>query len=229
MGKWQLGTIAGKHPLDQGFDHFLGFHGDTPDYYGADPDDPLWRDRARAMNTGYVTDTLADEAEAILRAKRDRPLFLYFSLTAIHDPLQTTLAFAVDGEDRALGRVVAAAKPDTLFIFAGDNGRFINTPFRGGKYDIWEGGVRVPFIAAWRGRIPAGQSVATPVSLLDVAPTAMAATGAPVPAALDGLSLLSPLPADRLVYFGAMGRGGVAVRQGRWKLYQGYQGVPTRL
>ena len=57
----------------------------------------------------------------------------------------------------------------------------------------------------------------------------MAATGAPVPAALDGLSLLSPLPADRLVYFGAMARGGVAVRQGRWKLYQGYQGVPTRL
>ena len=95
VGKWQLGTIAGKHPLDQGFDHFLGFYGDTPDYYGADADDPLWRDRARAMNTGYVTDTLADEAEAILRAKRDRPLFLYFSLTAIHDPLQTTLAFAV--------------------------------------------------------------------------------------------------------------------------------------
>jgi arylsulfatase A-like enzyme len=229
VGKWQLGTIGGKHPLDQGFDHFLGFHGDTPDYYGADPDDPLWRDRTRILNTGYVTDTLAGEAETVLRTKRERPLFLLLSLTAIHDPLQTTMAFAVGGVDRALGRVVAAAKPDTLFIFAGDNGRFVNTPLRGAKYDIWEGGVRVPFIAAWRGRIAAGQSVATPVSLLDVAPTAMAATGAPVPAALDGLSLLSPLPAERRIFFGAMGRGGVAVRQGRWKLYLGYHGVPTRL
>lgn len=229
VGKWQLGTIAGKHPLDQGFEHFLGFHGDTPDYYGVDPDDPLWRDRTRIMNTGYVTDTLADEAETILRTGRDRPLFLFLSLTAIHDPLQTTMAFAVDGVDRALGRVVAAAKPDTLFIFAGDNGRFVNTPLRGGKYDIWEGGVRVPLITAWRGHIAAGQSVATPVSLLDVAPTAMAATGSPLAPLFDGLSLLSPLPPERRIFLGAMGRAGHAVRQGRWKLYLGYQGVPTRL
>ena len=229
VGKWQLGTIAGKHPLDQGFEHFFGFHGDTPDYFGADPDDPLWRDRTRVLNTGYVTDTLANEAETILRAGRDRPLFLFLSLTAIHDPLQTTMDYAVDGVDRALGRVLAAARPDTLVILAGDNGRFVNAPLRGGKYSIWEGGVRVPFILAWQGRVPAGASSAAPISLLDVAPTAMAAAGAPVPAALDGLDLLAPLPAPRQIFFGAMGHAGHAIRQGRWKLYLGYEGLPVRL
>ena len=191
VGKWQLGFTAGRHPLDQGFDSFYGFNGITPDYFGDDPDAPLYRDRTQIRNTGYVTDTLAAEAERVLRAPRGKPLFLYLPLTAIHDPLQTTIGEAVQGVDRAVGRVVAAAKPDTLFVFAGDNGRKTNAPFKGGKYSIWEGGVRVPFIVRWTGRVPAGRRVATPVSLLDVAATAMAAAGAPVPAALDGLNLLN--------------------------------------
>ena len=229
VGKWGLGFKAGKHPLDQGFDHFFGFANATPNYFGDDPDAPLWRDRARIKNSGYVTDTLAAEAVRILQSTRTKPLFLYIPLTATHDPLQTSLAVAVQGVDRALGRVVAAAKPDTLFVFAGDNGRRGNAPLRGGKYSIWEGGVRVPFILAWQGRVPAGASSATPVSLLDVAPTAMAAAGAPVPAALDGLDLLTPLPAPRQIFFGAMGHAGYALRQGRWKLYLGYEGLPVRL
>ena len=146
VGKWHLGFTGGRHPLDQGFDSFYGFKGITPDYFGHDPDAPLFRNRTQIQNTGYVTDTLAAEAERILRAPRSKPLFLYVPLTAIHDPLQTTLAVAVQGVDRAVGRIVAAAKPDTLFILAGDNGRKTNAPFKGGKYSIWEGGVRVPFM-----------------------------------------------------------------------------------
>jgi arylsulfatase A len=165
----------------------------------------------------------------ILKAPRKKPLFLYVALTATHDPLQTTLAFAVQGVDRAVGQIAAAAKGHTLVVFAADNGRFANAPLRGGKYDIWEGGVRVPFIMRWTGRVPAGRRVATPVSLLDVAPTTMAAAGAPVPGDLDGLDLLGAVPADRAVFFGAFGRAGHAVRRNQWKLYEGYEGVPVQL
>lgn len=229
VGKWGLGFNPGKHPLDQGFDHFFGFANATPNYFGDDPDAPLWRDRTRIKNSGYVTDTLAAEAVRILQSIRTKPLFLYIPLTATHDPLQTSLAVAVQGVDRALGRVVAAAKPDTLFVFAGDNGRRGNAPLRGGKYSIWEGGVRVPFILRWTGRIGAGAQSATPVSLLDVVPTVLAAAGAPIVESLDGLNLLGVVPAEREIYFGAYRRRGSAVRAGRWKLYRDYEGMPVRL
>lgn len=229
VGKWHLGFGTGQHPLDQGFDQFLGFKGITPDYCGHDPQAPLYRNRTQVKNTGYVTDALADEAVRILNAARSKPLFLYLPLTAIHDPLQTTMGFAVQRVDVAVGRIVAAAKPGTLFFFAGDNGRGGNAPLKGGKYDIWEGGVRVPFILRWQGHVAGGSRNATPVSLLDVAATAMAAAGAAVPADLDGLNLLGSVPANRNVYFGAFGKAGFAVRQGKWKLYKDYEGAATRL
>lgn len=114
VGKWHLGFTGGRHPLDQGFDQFFGFKGITPDYYGHDPQAPLYRNRTEIRNTGYVTDTLADEAVRILQARRTTPLFLYVSMMAFHPPLQTTLTFAVQRVDVALGRIVAAARVRTL-------------------------------------------------------------------------------------------------------------------
>lgn len=229
VGKWHLGFARGQYPLDQGFDHFLGFKGTTPNYFGDDPRAPLYRDRTRIHNTGYVTDTLADEAVRILQAPRSKPLFLYVPMMAFHPPLQTTLDFAAQRVDVAIGRIVSAAKPNTLFIFTSDHGDTRNRPLRGGKYDIWEGGVRVQFIVTWRGRVPMGARNATPISLLDIAPTIIGAAGATIPADLDGLNLLGNVPADRNVYFGAYGRAGYAVRQGRWKLYKNYERVATQL
>ena len=229
VGKWHLGFTGGRHPLDQGFDQFLGFKGITPNYYGHDPEAPLYRNRTAIRNTGYVTDTLADEAVRILAARRTKPLFLYVPLTAIHDPLQTTLPFAISGVDRAVGRIVGAAKKDTLFIFAGDNGCKNNPPLRCGKFSIYEGGVRVPFVMRWSGHVGAGKTVATPVSLLDIPATAMAAAGAMVPAELDGLNLLGSVPATRNVYFGAFGRAGYGIRQGKWKFYKDYEGIANQL
>jgi arylsulfatase A-like enzyme len=230
VGKWHLGFTSGKHPNDQGFDQFYGFQGTTPNYVGDDPKAPLFRNRTRISNTGNVTDTLGSEAVRQLNAPRSKPLFLYVGWTAPHDPLQDTLANVLAKMDQNIGRVVAAAKPDTLFVFAGDNGRASgsNKPFKGGKYDIWEGGVRVPFAMKWKGQIAAGQRIATPVSLVDFAATAIAASGATL-IDTDGLNLLKPVPADRPVFFQAYGGQGEAVRQGKWKLYLGYGGVATQL
>ena len=87
---------------------------------------------------------------------------------------------------------------------------------------MWEGGIRVSWMAAWKGRIPAGRVCDEPVIQLDVLPTALAAAGASTSIPLDGVNLLPLLEgksdklAPRELYF----RFGVqhAVRQGDWKL-----------
>lgn len=108
--------------------------------------------------------------------------------------------------DAEVGRLAAALKAkgeleNTLFVFAGDNG----TTFNGGsdraffdatrglrecKNSIHEGGLRVPFVAAWPGRIPAGQVCADPIWLVDLFPTFCATAQIATPATLDGVDVL---------------------------------------
>ncbi len=228
IGKWHLGFSGGKHPLDQGFDTFLGFMGAMPDYVGHDPQAPLYRQKTQIQNTGNVSETLGAEAIKILKQPRSKPLFMYVAWTAPHDPLQGTLAQRIAEMDTQIGKVVAAAKPGTLFIFAGDNGRFSNAPFRGRKFDILEGGVRVPLVLRWTGKVAAGQKVATPASLLDIAITINKAAGGK-PFKTDGYDLLN-LPASRAVLLKAFyDDPGYAVRRGQWKLYRNHLGVPVQL
>ena len=56
FGKWHEGFTTGRHPLDQGFDTFVGFKGTTPDYVGHDPQAPLYRQRTQVRNSGAVMD-----------------------------------------------------------------------------------------------------------------------------------------------------------------------------
>jgi arylsulfatase A-like enzyme len=229
VGKWHLGFTTSQHPLGQGFDTFLGFKGITPDYYGHDPDAPLYDQRTQIRNTGLVTDTLGDRAVLILQAPRNKPLFLYVPFTGVHDPLQGTLQQRLTEVDRNVGRIVAAAKPGTIFFVIGDNGRGTNDPLRGGKYSIYEGGVRVPFIAKGPG-FPAGTSIGTPVSVLDIARTVYSAATGQDLAGTDGYNLLRSVPADRPVFFDAFNPDpGLGARQGDWVFYRNYDGKSTQL
>ncbi len=111
--------------------------------------------------------------------------------------------------DRGVGTIRAelAAQgltQDTLIIYAGDNGAPIsprawngslNTPLTGEKGMLTDGGIRVPFIAAWPGTLPAGQIYDGLTSTLDIAPTALAVAGQEIPDGLDGRNLL-PILAD---------------------------------
>ena len=131
-----------------------------------------------------------------------------------------TLGQRIVEMDNATAKVMAAAKPDTLFLYAGDNGRApgSNKPFKGGKFEIWEGGVRVPIYLRWDGHVSPGQVVDTPASLIDFLPTAVAAAGGSA-GGTDGFNLLN-LPSNRLVCFkGYAGDLGYACRRGPWKLY----------
>ena len=98
---------------------------------------------------------------------------------------------------------------NTLTVFANDNGgggnnihehtrnTAINRPYRGHKFDVWEGGVRIPFIMHWPGQVPAGKTFDGIVSTVDVFPTFAKAAGASVPSdsakaesTVDGVDLL---------------------------------------
>ncbi len=116
-----------------------------------------------------------------------------------------------------------------------------NAPLRGGKGMLYEGGIRVPLIARWPGRIKAGSECAAPVNSVDLYPTLLEATGAPTPAGtpLDGTSYLPILRGEkpgqrRPLYWhfpGYLGAGlnswrtlpGGAVRAGDWKLHEYFE------
>lgn len=159
---------------------------------------------------------------------------------AVTDPTRRGYLALLLGLDDSIGRVRAHLErthrtKDTLILFFSDNGgpgrrgffaynAAVNTPFRGDKGQVLEGGIRVPFFATWPGRIPAGRTFDYPVIALDVLPTALAAAGAPAPAGLDGVNLLPHLTAatppaaaphaDLFWRFGPQR----AVRRGQWKL-----------
>ena len=142
--------------------------------------------------------------------------------------------------DDSVGQIVAKVKElglldDTLFVFASDNGpsNEVRTkvneqgpqpgssgPYRGGKFSLLEGGIRMPFIAAWKGRIPAGTVSDEPAIAMDILPTVAEAIGAKPPPALEGTSLWPVFRGGTLSerpLFWDRGRQR-AVRRGRWKL-----------
>jgi arylsulfatase A-like enzyme len=112
--------------------------------------------------------------------------------------------------DDAVGRVLAKVREigqdeNTLIWFFSDNGgptpqtTSSNGPLRGRKATTWEGGVRVPFCAQWKGTLPAGKTYEPPIIQLDILPTSLAAAGAKTDPAwkLDGVNLLPHLTGEK--------------------------------
>jgi arylsulfatase A-like enzyme len=126
-------------------------------------------------------------------------------------PIKATYAAMVTRLDRNIGRLVEALERldltrDTLIVFTSDQGATFesgnqgasaaldsNRPFRGQKRTLWEGGVRVPALACWPGRIPAGVAADEVMQLTDLLPTFVAAAGGTVNPSwhVDGTNLLA--------------------------------------
>ncbi len=144
--------------------------------------------------------------------------------------------------DDQVGEIVAKLKElgiyeNTLIIFTSDNGPHqegganpdyfnSNGIFRGYKRDLYEGGIRVPMIAAWEGKIAPGTETDHPSAFWDVYPTIAAITGAKTPESMDGISFLPTLQGKEAeqkkhdyLYWEFHERGGrKALRKGDWKL-----------
>ena len=207
VGKWHLGYREGLRPHERGFDHVYGFLGGARNYTSAGRSlDPLYRDgREVPEEPEYLTQAFAREAVAFLEAHRQETFFLYLAFNAVHRPLEATekdlerskdieddkrrtMAAMLLSMDDAVGRVLDTLRrleleENTLVLFYSDNGgptasnASRNDPLRGFKGDVFEGGIRVPFLVQWKGKLPAGVIYDFPVMGFDVHATALAAAG----------------------------------------------------
>jgi arylsulfatase A-like enzyme len=215
---------------------------------------PIERNGRPVPVTNHLTVAFGQEAAAFVRRHQTEPWFLYLAFNAPHTPLQPTperlaqfthirsprrraYAAQVSLMDDAIGAALAAVRETgqgerTLVFFFSDNGGPIgersngssNEPLRGGKGMVYEGGVRVPFVVSWPGRLPAGKDYAWPVSSLDVFATALAVAGVAMPTdrKYDSVNLIpfltgekSGTPHERLFW---RSERVAAVREGEAKL-----------
>ena len=224
---------------------------------------PLTRNGAESRDVpSHLTTALGDEAAAFIRRHTDRPWMLYLAFNAPHTPHEAPRArverFAhiqnpqrqkylaqISLLDDAVGTVTDALATTgqtarTLVFFFSDNGGHIpsgalNAPLRGMKGTLHEGGIRVPFVVSWPGRLPAGKTYHHPVVSLDAFASALAAAGVAVPTdrKFDGVDIVPHLageigspPHQRLLW--RLRGKDFAVREGPWKLIQP-DGQPPQL
>ena len=252
VGKWHLGNQPAMHPQQRGFAEFFGFLGGAHSYFdaggflrGTEPvkeldyaTDAFGREAAAFVERHRVTPWflyLAFNAVHTPMHATDARLKKFAHIT---DTRRRTYVAMMSAMDDAIGEVRAklaatGQEQNTLVFFISDNGgptmvgvtmnASRNDPLRGSKRTTLEGGIRVPFLVAWPGRIKPAV-FASPVIQLDLHATALAAAGiVPQPEwKLDGVDLLpflsggkTGMPHDALFWrFGEQ----MAVRQGDWKL-----------
>ena len=196
------------------------------------------------------TRRFTERATSFIERNKSRPFFLYLPHVMPHVPIFASDAFrgksdaglygdVVEELDWSVGKILDAIQRcglerDTLVIFFSDNGPFLSygnhagsaKPLREGKLTTFEGGVRVPFIARWPGRVPAGKVCDEPVMEIDLLPTIAGLAGGKLSERkIDGLDILPLLegragvksPHEALVFYG--GDELQAVRSGEWKLH----------
>ena len=275
IGKWHLG----EDPRSQGMDFNVGGSswGHPKSYFA-----PFIQPDLEAPEDSYLTDHLTGEAMAFMQKHRTQPFFLYLPYYAVHTPLQAKPALkekyaAKGGEgcqqhpeyagmienlDSCIGKLLEeldrlGLSENTLVVFTSDNGgiRYVSCqdPLRAGKGSYYEGGIRVPLVFRWPGRIRSGSHTETPVINLDFFPTFLELTGKNIPADLDGVSLWPLLSGsgqlkERPLFFhfpvyleayrtGKDGsrdplfrtRPGSVIREGDWKLHYYYEDSSSEL
>ncbi len=201
------------------------------------------------QDQGELTGLYTRRAVDFIRQKGQQPFFLYLAHSMPHVPIYASPRFlgksgqGLYGDmmlelDWSMGEIMKALKEagiddNTLVIFTSDNGPWLNFGnhsgssggLREGKGTAWEGGVRVPCIMRWPGRLPAGEVLNGLATTMDILPTIAAVTGAPLPVQkIDGVNLLPYLsgsvpqsPRSHFVYY--YDRNNLkAVRNEEWKL-----------
>jgi uncharacterized sulfatase len=263
FGKWHLAKgYLPPQSVEEGPDR-QGFAETLITHKPKDSDDP--------EKDAHGVEAITQRAIDFLGRHRNKPFFLELAHNSIHSPIMApkalvekyrvragsdrpennpVIAAMMEVMDESVGRVLAkldelGRRENTLVIFYSDNGGLLKdgaqTPWRGGKAQLYEGGIRVPLVMRWPGVITPGWVSPMPVTTVDFFPTFLELTGktAAREAVLDGVSLVSHLrggnpPAREAIFWhyphyhsaGIHGPAG-AVRAGSWKLIEYYETTLT--
>lgn len=256
IGKWHLGGDGSIYTQDgivnpsylpntQGFDINIGgcAYGQPSSYFS-----PYKNGTIKDGPDGeYLTDRLGDEAVKFIENNKENPFFLNFATYTVHTPLAAPKATIekFDGNkyyamieklDQNVGKLMNKLTAlnlleNTIVIFYSDNGGLWgNAPLKGKKGTLHEGGIRVPMIVNWAGKVKAGTSCKTPVTSVDFFPTLLDLAGGSSSdySQLEGQSLLplfkgqKSFPERSLYWHFPHHRKeglsmGAAIRKGDWK------------
>ncbi len=226
-----------------------------------DAHNPLLRGTDPITEPRYLTDAISEEAVAFITQHRGDPFCLMVCYNAVHSPMQAKLedcetvrriedvqrrifAGMLLSLDKGVGQIMDCLDEhqligNTLVVLLSDNGgptaelTSSNEPLRGGKGTLYEGGVRVPFVWSFPGRLPEGRTESRPVLSLDIAATALDLAGLPADPNADGVSLLSwidsPLATGHETIYWRMPGGRQALRSGNWKIVRPRKTRPFEL
>lgn len=266
IGKWHLYTGRNEkyNPLNQGFDINIGgcSYGGPPTFFDPYKIDFL----ANRKKGEYLPDRLADETIAFITKQQsaNKPFFVALWNYTVHWPMEAPAdllkkyknlpvrgyrdyryAAMIEAMDNAVGKVLNSLDnlnltDETLVIFSSDNGPFGGvgdaSPLRADKGHLYEGGIRVPLIIRWPGKIKPRTLDETPVILTDLYPTILEVSGidSNVNYPVDGKNLLPLLKERKKLNNRALfwhypnfafhrdNRLGSAIREGDYKLLHFY-------
>lgn len=266
IGKWHLYTGRNEkyNPLNQGFDINIGgcSYGGPPTFFDPYRIDFL----ANRKKGEYLPDRLADETIAFITKQQsaNKPFFVALWNYTVHWPMEAPAdllkkyknlpvrgyrdyryAAMIEAMDNAVGKVLNSLDnlnltDETLVIFSSDNGPFGGvgdaSPLRADKGHLYEGGIRVPLIIRWPGKIKPRTLDETPVILTDLYPTILEVSGidSNVNYPVDGKNLLPLLKKRKKLNNRALfwhypnfafhrdNRLGSAIREGDYKLLHFY-------
>lgn len=203
IGKWHLGHLPPFLPTRHGFDYYFGIP-----YSNDMKPTPLMRGEEvieEPVNQDTLTERYTEEAVRFIHEHKGHPFFLYVPHTMPHVPLHVSEKWrgksaaglygdVIECIDWSVGQILDAIKDagvenNTLVVFTSDNGPWLTrseegglaTPLRNGKGTTYEGGVRVPCIARWPGRIPGGTVCREWAANFDLYATFANLAGAPLP------------------------------------------------
>ncbi len=255
IGKWHLGHMKEFLPMAQGFDSFYGLPVTNDMMTRVDGETGVSLMRGAEIiehpaKMATLTKRYTEEAVRFIAENKERPFFLYLAHTMPHVPLAASADFrgrsaaglygdVIEELDWSAGQVLAALREHdldekTLVIFTSDNGPAVLKAgaggsagkLRGGKMATSEGGMRVPCIVRWPGRVPTGTVCDEPAMTIDLLPTIAGLVGAELPSdrVIDGKDIWPLLagvegarsPHEAVYYYRRNNLE--AVRVGRWKL-----------
>lgn len=244
VGKWHLGEWEAFNPVHHGFDSFYGFmHSD-------DKNTALYKnlgvvEKVKSKTDGIHSPKLLQAGIDFIKSHQNEPFFLYYASPLPHtkwiphedfvgSSRQGTYGDVVQEIDWQVGGLLDTLEElglveNTLVIFASDNGPQLNAdghgsagPLRDGKWTNFEGGIRVPCLMRWPGKIPAGSSNNEITGIIDMLPTFCSLAGAEIPGdrVIDGKNILPYLLGKTVEppIHETFVVPGSTIRHGDWKL-----------